>query len=152
MRVGFIGDPLVIVRRGVEHRHPPLALLDGPYAWRGSAPDAGRDLYAGVVELDAIQVQALLDRATAAGIRLALVLDIDKANGSTQPLSLQENVRITSWMLEKGLPAPGPLEGQIDYVQRLQRLLNDAQTMDLVLADVEREVDVMSRQAVVVGS
>lgn len=147
MRVGFIGDPVVLVRKdGTVLRRPPLSLLDTPHAWRGSAPDAGADVYAGVADLDVGQVQQLLDRASAAGIRLALVLDVDKADG-TQPLSIQENAKLTLWMDEKGLPSPGVLEGQIDYVQRLQQILNPSNAMDKVLADVELEVGVMAVQA-----
>lgn len=150
MRVGFIGDPVVVIRKdGTIFRYAPLALLDVPHAWRASAPDGVSDLYAGVVELDAIQTQNLLDRAQAAGLRLALVIDVDKADG-TQPLSAADNTRLTLWMAEKGLPPPGVLEAQIDYVQRLQLLLNPSNTMDQVLTDVAAEVAVMATQSVVV--
>jgi len=144
MRVGFIADPLIVIRPdGTVYKHPPLALLDVPHAWRASPPDAGMDVYAGVVDLDAIQTQNLLDRAQAAGIRLALVVDVDKASG-TQPLSAAENLRLTVWMAEKGLPGPGVLEAQIDYVQRIQKLLNPSHSMDRVLSDVDAEVTALA--------
>lgn len=145
MRVGFIGDPLVVIRPdGTVYKYPPLRLLDVPHAWRASAPGAVANLYAGVVELDAVQTQNLLDRAQAAGLRLALVLDVDGASGR-QPLSGTENTRLATWMQEKGLPAPGTLEGQIDYVERIQKLLNPAHTMDRVLGAVELELTRMPK-------
>lgn len=155
MRVGFIADPWVTTRGkdGAVWKRPPLDLLDTPLAWRAAAPSAGGDVYAGVVELDPVQVQALLALAQALGIRLALILDVDKADG-TQPLSLQENTRLTLWMAEKGLPPPGIFEGQIDYVQRLARLLeaDETKSIDRTLVDVTDELAVLARQDVVLPS
>ena len=145
MRVGFIGDPVIRLRpNGTVFRFSPLELLDPPRpAAIYSPPATGLDLYAGVVEMDTTQAQDLLARAQAAGIRLALVIDVDGASGR-QVLSAQENARITAWMQEKGLPTPGVLEGQIDYVERLQKVLNPVYSMDRVLGDLTSE---LSRRA-----
>jgi len=146
VRVGFIGDPVTGQSGGRIFKRSPLSLLSTAHAWRGSAPGAGGDLYAGVAELNPVQVQELLTECQARGIRLAVVIDIDKSDGA-QPLSTQERSRLAAWMAEKGFPGPEQFEGQIDYVQRLQRILNDYYSMDRTLLAVEGEVTIMSRFA-----
>jgi hypothetical protein len=145
MRVGFLGDPVVTQRGGATYYEPPLALLsEVAYAWAGAPPGVGGLLYAGVVDLDAAEVQLLLDRGTAAGVRLALVLNVDGAEG-TRTFSLQEQTRIGDWMVEKGLPRPRDFEAQIDFVQRIMRLLSARMGMDQTLSAVQRELAVRPR-------
>lgn len=142
MRVGFIGDPVTSVRAGVTFRKSPLSLLDEvPIVWRGAPPSASGDVYAGIAILDTAQVTLLLSRATLAGIQLALVLDVDGAE-ATQPFSTAEKDRLTTWLVPKGLPGPRVMEAQLDYVERIQQLLNPSDSMDKTLAAVAQELTV----------
>ena len=142
MRVGFLSDPLVTSRNGQRVKVSPLSLLADPLAWRASAPGGSGDLYAGIVELDATQVTALLDAATAASCNLALVVDITGAE-ATRVFSAAEQLRIATWLSGKGLPGPGAFEAQLDYVQRIQQLLNAQHSVDYLLRAVDDEMRVM---------